>query len=171
MYPDFLHGAPTPACAAFMKESRMKFANAKSSTGNPETPHGKPGQVRRTLAPVQNRKGRLGLGYSSRRTYLRLTREGAVFPVIGHTGVSEDEPDQIREAGFRTDVVGQNDHASLAGLDADHGVGGLTIMAALEEAVALRAVEDDDAEPRSQILSLLFDRQAPDRKRETGGRW
>jgi hypothetical protein len=29
MYPDFLHGAPpTAACAAFIKESRMKFANA-----------------------------------------------------------------------------------------------------------------------------------------------
>src|ERR1700741_1594388 len=29
MYPDFLHGAPpTPACAAFFKESRIKFANA-----------------------------------------------------------------------------------------------------------------------------------------------
>jgi hypothetical protein len=28
-YPDFLHGAPpTPACAAFIKESRMKSANA-----------------------------------------------------------------------------------------------------------------------------------------------
>jgi hypothetical protein len=28
-YPDFLHGAPpTPACAAFIKESRMKFDNA-----------------------------------------------------------------------------------------------------------------------------------------------
>jgi hypothetical protein len=29
-YPDFLHGAPpTPACAAFIKESRMKFVNAR----------------------------------------------------------------------------------------------------------------------------------------------
>jgi hypothetical protein len=29
MYPDFLHEAPpTPACAAFIKESRMKFASA-----------------------------------------------------------------------------------------------------------------------------------------------
>jgi len=29
MYPDFLHGAPpTPARAAFIKESRMKFGNA-----------------------------------------------------------------------------------------------------------------------------------------------
>jgi hypothetical protein len=28
-YPDFLHGAPpTPACAAFIEEGRMKFANA-----------------------------------------------------------------------------------------------------------------------------------------------
>jgi len=28
-YPDFLHGAsPTPACAAFIEESRMKLANA-----------------------------------------------------------------------------------------------------------------------------------------------
>ncbi len=28
-YPDFLHGAPpTPSCAAFIKESRMKFASA-----------------------------------------------------------------------------------------------------------------------------------------------
>ena len=29
MYPDFLHGAPpTAACAAFFKESRIKFASA-----------------------------------------------------------------------------------------------------------------------------------------------
>jgi hypothetical protein len=30
MYPDFLHGAPpTSACAAFIKESRLKFDNAR----------------------------------------------------------------------------------------------------------------------------------------------
>jgi hypothetical protein len=30
-YPDFLHGAPpTPACAAFIKESRMKLANTST---------------------------------------------------------------------------------------------------------------------------------------------
>jgi hypothetical protein len=30
MYPDFLYGAPpTGACAAFIKESRMKFVNAR----------------------------------------------------------------------------------------------------------------------------------------------
>ncbi len=34
--PDFLYAAPdTTACAAFIKESRMNFANATSSTGNP----------------------------------------------------------------------------------------------------------------------------------------
>ncbi len=45
------------------------------------------------------------------------------------------------------------------GLDADHGVGGLAVMAALVEAVALRAVEDDDAQARVQILALLARRQ------------
>ena len=34
--PDFLYVAPSmAACAAFIKESRMRFANATSSTGNP----------------------------------------------------------------------------------------------------------------------------------------
>jgi hypothetical protein len=32
MYPDFLHEAPpTPACAAFIKESRMKFTDAQQA--------------------------------------------------------------------------------------------------------------------------------------------
>jgi hypothetical protein len=36
-YPDFLHGAPpTSTCPAFIEESRLKFANAGNSTGNPE---------------------------------------------------------------------------------------------------------------------------------------
>lgn len=34
--PDFLYVAPSiPACAAFSKESRMRFDNPLSSTGNP----------------------------------------------------------------------------------------------------------------------------------------
>ena len=34
--PDFLYVAPSmAACAAFIKENRMRFANATSSTGNP----------------------------------------------------------------------------------------------------------------------------------------
>jgi hypothetical protein len=34
--PDFLYAAPDmTACAAFSKESRMRFANATNSTGNP----------------------------------------------------------------------------------------------------------------------------------------
>ena len=36
MVPDFLHGAPpTDACAAFIKESRMKFVNARELDRNP----------------------------------------------------------------------------------------------------------------------------------------
>jgi hypothetical protein len=85
----------------------MKFANARKlarkSGVRPTASRGRSGEHG---APVQNRKGRLRLGCSSRQTYLRLTRERAVFPVIGHTGVSEDEPDQVREACFGTDVVG-----------------------------------------------------------------
>jgi hypothetical protein len=48
--PDFLHGAsPTDACAAFIKESRMKFVNTRELDRKSGcTPHGKPGQVRRT---------------------------------------------------------------------------------------------------------------------------
>src|SRR5450631_3394203 len=50
MVPDFLHEAPpTDACAAFIKESRMEFANArKLNRKSGCTPHGKPGQVGRT---------------------------------------------------------------------------------------------------------------------------
>ena len=32
MYPDFLHGAPpAPTCAAFIKESRIRFVNANKA--------------------------------------------------------------------------------------------------------------------------------------------
>src|SRR5271168_2324006 len=40
-YPDFLHGAPpTPACAAFIKESRMEFANASKLNRKSGVHHG-----------------------------------------------------------------------------------------------------------------------------------
>src|ERR1700735_4712065 len=43
-YPDFLHGAPpTAACAAFIKESRMKFANASKLDRKSEVRFGEPG--------------------------------------------------------------------------------------------------------------------------------
>jgi hypothetical protein len=53
MVPDFLHEAPpTDAYAAFIKESRMEFANArKRNRKSGCTPHGKPGQVGRTWLP------------------------------------------------------------------------------------------------------------------------
>ena len=55
MYPDFLHGAPpTPACAAFIKEIRMKFANARKLNRKSGVRQGEHG------APVQHRRLRLG---------------------------------------------------------------------------------------------------------------
>jgi hypothetical protein len=73
----------------------------------------------------------------------RLFSAVAIFPFIGYARIAEDEPDQIREARFGTNIIRQDDDATLTGLDADHGVGGLAVMPALVEAVALRAVEDD----------------------------
>jgi hypothetical protein len=54
-YPDFLHGVPpTSACAAFIKESRMKFANASKL-------HRKSGvRSGRTWAPVQGTRLAVG---------------------------------------------------------------------------------------------------------------
>jgi len=47
-YPDFLHGAPpTPACAAFIKESRMKCANARKLDRKSGVRYGERGAPRR----------------------------------------------------------------------------------------------------------------------------
>ena len=55
MDPDFLHGAPpTDACAAFIKESRMKFANASKLDRKSGVRSGEHG------APVLNHRPRLG---------------------------------------------------------------------------------------------------------------
>ena len=59
-----------------------------------------------------------------------------------------------KPASERTSFDRIND-ASLAGLDADQGVGRLAVVAAFIEAVALRAVEDGDAQARVQVLALF----------------
>jgi len=64
---------------------------------------------------------------------------------MGHASVAEDEPDQIGEARLGANIVRQDHDATPTCLDADHSVGGLAVVAALVEAVALRAVEDGDA--------------------------
>ena len=93
----------------------------------------------------------------------------AIFPIIGHAGVAEDEPDQIGEARLGTNIVRQDDDATLTGLKADHGVGGLAVVAALVEAVALRAVEEDGPQARERILALLTHRQVGEEKRKLMG--
>jgi hypothetical protein len=57
MVPDFLHEAPTTdACAAFIKESRMEFANARKLNR-------KSGYTLGRGAPVQNGKHPRGKYY------------------------------------------------------------------------------------------------------------
>jgi hypothetical protein len=55
----------------------------------------------------------------------------AIFPFIGHTGIAEDEPDQIGEARLGANIIRQDEDATLTGLDADQCVGGLAVVAAL----------------------------------------
>src|ERR1039457_5275043 len=99
----------------------------------------------------------------------RLPSVVAIFPVIGNAGVAEDEPDKIGEARLGANIVRQDDDAALTGLDADHGVGRLAVVAALVEAAALRAVEDDDAQAGVQILALLTHRQVGKERGELMG--
>jgi hypothetical protein len=69
MVPDFLHEAPpTDACAAFIKESRMEFINARNSTGNPGVRFGEHG------APVQtiDRGGRSRDSLNVSQEYTKL---------------------------------------------------------------------------------------------------
>src|ERR1035438_5015500 len=80
----------------------------------------------------------------------------AVFPVIRHGGVAEDEPNQIGEASLRTDIVRKDDDATLTGLNADHRITRL-------------AVEDDHTQTRVQIFALLTRGQVWQKRRELMG--
>ena len=88
----------------------------------------------------------------------------AIFPVIGNACVAEDESHQIGEARLGANIVRQNDDASLAGLDADHGVGGLAVVAPLVKAVALRAVKDDDAQAGIKSLRCSLTGRSGERR-------
>jgi hypothetical protein len=43
----------------------------------------------------------------------------AILPVIGHSGIAEDEPDELGEACLGANIVREDDHATLSSLDAD----------------------------------------------------
>ena len=83
----------------------------------------------------------------------------AIFPVKGNPRIAEDELHQVGKPCLRSNIVGKNDHAALTGLDADHGVGGLSVVATLVKTVALGAIEDDNSQPRSEIFALLLNGQ------------
>jgi hypothetical protein len=52
----------------------------------------------------------------------RLSSVVAIFPVIGHTGIAEDKPNELGEDRLGANIIGQDDDATLSGLDADHGI-------------------------------------------------
>lgn len=53
----------------------------------------------------------------------------AIFPLIGRPDVAKDKINQIGETRFGTNIIRQDDDASLAGLDANQGVGSLAVVA------------------------------------------
>ena len=65
----------------------------------------------------------------------------SIFPVVGHAGVSKDEPDQLRKACFSANIVGEDQNAALALLNAHQRIGCLPVVAAFVETVTLRAIE------------------------------
>src|ERR1700733_11704007 len=68
----------------------------------------------------------------------------SIFPIIRYACLTENKPDQLNEARFRANIVREDQGTALAGLDADHGVRRLPVMAAFVEAATLRAVESDN---------------------------
>src|SRR5271155_126658 len=89
----------------------------------------------------------------------RLSCVVSIFPVIGNAGIAENKSDQFGKTRFGANVVRENQDTTLTGLHANQGVGGLAVVSALVKAVALRAVEERDAQPRVQVLALLSWRQ------------
>jgi hypothetical protein len=88
----------------------------------------------------------------------RLSGLVAVFPVVWDGSVAENKADEAGNSQVGADIVGEDQDAALSGFDADHGVGGLAVVAAFEEAVVLRSVEDDDACGSVEIFALLVGR-------------
>src|SRR3984957_2561231 len=117
-YPDFLHGAPpTPACAAFIKESRMKLANARKldrKSGVRWGEHGAPVSHPTAVAgPMICGKDR---PYSWKSLQLGMPPTRTVRAVCSH-----DCPDTcavlvtVDELGRATRVQGDPDHPITRG--------------------------------------------------------
>src|SRR5258707_12699683 len=93
MVPDFLHEAPpTDACAAFIKESRMKFVNARKLDRKSGCTLG------RTGAPVQGSRLRcllkVGRNYSKSYVgrYITGRMEFLVLPLLAYYVPAGDSP-------------------------------------------------------------------------------
>lgn len=80
------------------------------------------------------------------RSNSRLASFIAIFPVIGHPSIAEDEFDEIGESCLGTNVVRQDDNAALISFNANQSIRSLPVVAPFEETVTLRPVEDYNAE-------------------------
>ena len=65
-----------------------------------------------------------------------------------------NKSDQFGEARLGANIVRQDDDATLTGLDADHAVCGLTVVAAFVEAVACGPSKTNDAQASVAYRSL-----------------
>ena len=86
----------------------------------------------------------LRIAASATLTPSRFSCSISIFPVIRYAGLTEDKPNQLYETCLSADVVRENQGTALTGLDANHGVRGLAVVATFEESVALWSVENDD---------------------------
>jgi hypothetical protein len=78
----------------------------------------------------------------------------SIFPVVGHASIANDKPDELWEARLGTNIVQEDDNATLSGLDANYAARGLAVMPTLEKAVTLRSVENHNAQTWVKILAL-----------------
>ena len=83
----------------------------------------------------------------------------SIFPVIWNASVAKNKLHQLCETGFRANIISEDQHTPLAGLDADHGVAGFAIMPALVKTGPLRTIERHHAQARVKVLALFRGRQ------------
>ena len=92
----------------------------------------------------------------------------SIFPVVGNAGVSQDEADQLSEARFSANVVGEDQNAALSLLEAHQRIGCLPVVAALVKTMALGAIKYDDAQSSIQVFALFAQRARQGERVGTG---
>lgn len=63
--------------------------------------------------------------------------------------------DQVSEASFGANIVGEDEDTTLIFLDAHHCVGSLAVMPALVKSMALRTIKGHNSQAGVKIFALL----------------